>query len=256
MTSSVRRATNWATLALLTTSFAAAADESSQQWRQTLFIYGMGAAIDGTAQIGDVKVPVDASMSDVFSNLEFGAMGAYRLENDTWSFTTDVTYMGLGGSSRTQGGLVKGDVDVDQFTLMGTVGWRLSGHVEGLFSLAYFDLSTDLQVETTAPISGTVTTRNASTGASWIDPLVGLQYSTPLGDTWRLNLRGDVGGFGVGSDLSYQLLANVRWQANDTVGVVLGYRIIAFDYESGDGRNYERYDLTEQGPLLGVTVSF
>ena len=183
-------------------------------------------------------------------------MGAYRAENNTWSMTADVTYMGLGASQRSERGFVKGDVDVDQLTVMGTVGRRLTEHLEGLFSLAYFDLSTDLQVATTAPISGEVTTRNASAGASWVDPLVGLQYSLPINYAWRLNLRGDIGGFGIGSDLSYQVLANVRWQANDTVGVVVGYRLIAFDYEDGKDRNYQRYDMTEQGPLVGVAVSF
>ena len=53
----------------LLASFSALADEPSQGWRQTAFIYGMGAAIDGTAQIGNVSAPIDASISDVFSNL-------------------------------------------------------------------------------------------------------------------------------------------------------------------------------------------
>jgi len=32
--------------------------------------------------------------------------------------------------------------------------------------------------------------------------------------------------------------------------------VISFDYEDGKGSNYERYDLTEQGPLVGMTISF
>jgi hypothetical protein len=89
-------------------------------------IYGMGAAIDGTAQIGPVTVPVDVGISDVFDALEFGAMAAWRIENDTWSFTADTTFMGLGGSGTTEGGLLRGEMDVDQFTLMGTAGRRLT----------------------------------------------------------------------------------------------------------------------------------
>lgn len=225
-------------------------------WQHTVILYGMGAAIDGDAQIGDLKVPVDLSISDVFDALEFGAMGAYRADNGTWSVTVDATFMGLGGSSRTEGGLVKGDVDMDQTTLMGTVGRRWTDNLEFLFSLAYVDLSTDLTVATTAPITGVVTTRNASKDASWVDPLLGLQYSVPIADDWRFTLRGDVGGFGIGSDLTYQVLTGFRWQANETVGAVLGYRLIAFDYEDGQGQNYQRYDLLEQGPMAGITISF
>jgi len=228
------------------------------QWQHTLVLYGMGAAIDGEAQIGDLSVPVDVSISELFDALEFGAMGAYRADNGTWSFTVDATYMGLGGTSETDRGLVKGDLDLDQVTLMGTAGRRWTESLEALFSLAYFDLSTDLKVTTTAPVSGAVTVRTASVDASWVDPMLGLHYGRAFADDWRFNLRGDVGGFGIGSDLSYQVFANVQWQSSGGLGAVLGYRLIGFDYEDGNkgSPGYQRFDLTEQGPLAGVAFSF
>jgi hypothetical protein len=234
------------------------AADSGGAWQHTVFIYGMGAAIDGDAQIGDIKVPVDVSISELFDHLDFGAMGAYRAENGTWSYTIDATYMSLGGSSKTEGGRLKGDLGTKQTTLLATVGRRWTEHLELLFSLGYFDLSNDLKVKLTVPVTGEVITRKASKGVSWVDPLVGLQYNVPFAGNWRFNLRGDIGGFGIGSDLSYHLLTNFRWQANDTLGVIFGYRLIAFDYEDGkkSGSNYQRYDLTEQGPLIGISLSF
>jgi len=231
----------------------ARADETAGGWRNTVVIYGMGAAIDGTAQVGPVTVPVDVGISDLFDALEFGAMAAWRIENDTWSFTVDATFVGLGGSGTTEGGLLRGEMDVDQFTLMGTAGRRLTDNLELLFGFAYMSLSTDLKVNGTA---GEVVDQQASADADWIDPIVGLQYGLPLGQDWRMNLRGDIGGFGIGSDLMYQLLATFRWQVSDNTGVVFGYRLIGFDYEQGQGQKYQHYDLTEQGPLVGVTFSF
>ena len=248
----------WTTLAALSGAWSSAVNAEDGEWQHTVLLYGMGAAIDGEATIGNLTVPVEASISDVFDALEFGAMAAWRVRNETWSFTLDATYMGLGGSSRGQGGRVKGNVDVDQFTLMGTLGRRWTEHLELLASLAYFDLSADLRLETTSASTGVVTVREASEGASWIDPLIGLQYNVPFADRWRFNLRGDVGGFGVGSDFSYQALVNVGWQATDAVHLILGYRVIGFDYEDGNrgSRNYQRFDLTEQGPLAGIAFSF
>lgn len=248
----------WVAASAIMGGWSTAASAEGGDWQHTVVLYGMGAAIDGEAQVGDLTVPVDLSISDVFDALEFGAMAAWRVTNDTWSVTVDATYMGLGGSSRGERGLVKGDVDVDQFTLMGTVGRRWTEHVEFLASLAYFDLSADLKLSTTTPVSGVVVVREASQEASWIDPLIGLQYNVPFADRWRFNLRGDIGGFGVGSDLSYQALVNVGWQATETVRLVFGYRLIGFDYEDGNrgSRNYQRYDLTEQGPLAGIAFSF
>jgi hypothetical protein len=242
---------------LLATSGNEAVAESGG-WKHTVVLYGMGAAIDGEAQVGDLTVPVDVSISELFDALEFGAMAAYRADNGTWSWTVDATFMGLGGTSESDRGLVKGDLDLDQLTLMGTVGRRWTEHVEALFSLSYFDLSTDLKLTTTAPVSGVATVRTASVDASWVDPMLGLAYSLPFRDAWRFNLRGDVGGFGIGSDLSYQVFANAHWQSAGGLGVVFGYRLIGFDYEDGSkgSRNYQRFDLTEQGPLLGVTYTF
>lgn len=252
------RITHALALALALGSASQAALAEGGEWQQTLVFYGMGAALDGDAQIGDLSVPVDVSISELFDALEFGAMGAYRADNGTWSFTVDATYMGLGGTSEADRGLVKGDLDLDQTTLMGTAGRRWTEHLEALFSLAYFDLSTDLKVTTIAPVSGAVTVRTASVDASWVDPMLGLHYSLPFRDDWRFNLRGDVGGFGIGSDLSYQLFANVRWQSGSGFGAVFGYRLIGFDYEDGGkgSPGYQHFDLTEQGPLLGITYTF
>jgi hypothetical protein len=222
-------------------------------WQHTLVVYGMGAALDGDAYVGSLQVPVDLSASDVLDSLELGAMAAYRVANDMWSFTGDFTFMGLGGTGTSPRLGLKGDVDIDQTTFMATVGRRLTPSLEALFSLAYLDLSTDLKVTSTGGLDA-----KASTSADWIDPLIGLQYNVPFADVWRLNLRGDIGGFGVGADLTYQLLGNVRWQANDRLGVAFGYRLIAFDYEEGneDGPHYQRYDLVEQGPFVGLTIDF
>ena len=246
--------------ALLSIGFgsAAFAADGSGDWQQTVFIYGMGAAIDGDAQIGDLKVPVDVSISELFDALEMGGMAAYRADNGTWSFTADATFVALGGTRKGERGLLKADLDVDQFTFMGSLGRRWTDHLEFLFSLAYFDLSTDAKLKITNPLTGEVTNRKASDDASWVDPLFGLQYNVPFADNWRFNLRGDIGGFGIGSDLSYQVLTGFRWQANETLGVVFGYRLIAFDYEDGrkGSSNYQRFDLTEQGPLVGVSISF
>jgi hypothetical protein len=248
----------WLVGAALTSGWSTAANADDGEWQHNVIIYAMGAAIDGESTIGDLTVPVDVSMSEVFDALEMGAMGAYRAENGTWSFTMDVTYMGLGGSADSRGDRLRGEVDIDQITLMGTVGRRLTPNLEALVSLGYFDLSADLAVRLRNPSTGVAIERTASTDASWVDPLVGLQYHVPFAGDWRFNLRGDIGGFGVGSDLTYHVLANVRWQMNERFGMGFGYRVIAFDYEDGKRgtRGYQRFDLTEQGPLVGLTISF
>lgn len=234
---------------LMLTSTALAQDGSSE-WRQTVFVYGMGVSIDGEAQIGPVSVDVDKSISDVFDALKFGAMAQYRIENDTWSFAADATYMNLGSSGTGPQGQVGARLNTDQLTVMGTVGRRVSPRVEALFSLAYFDLSADLRVGAAGQ------TVSASRDADWVDPLIGLHYKSQLDDKWSLSLRGDIGGFGVGSDLTLHGWATLVRQQTPTFSWYLGYRYISYDYETGSGVNFQRYDLSQHGPGAGVAWSF
>ena len=246
-----RRLASLALAAIAACSATTVQADDSAAWRQSVAIYGMGAAINGTAQIGNVVVPVDVSISELFDNLEFGAMGVYRIENDTWSGTVDASFMGLGGGGKTQGGRASASMDMGQLLVMATVGRKVVPNLELRASLVYIDLSTDLDVR----LLESRTT--ASRDADWIDPAIGVRFTTPFGgDKWKFALTYDVGGFGVGSELMYATTASVHRQVTPACGWFMGYRYLAFDYEDGKGGNYQRYDLSEQGPGVGVSFAF
>lgn len=250
MRTSMAAAALAATMMMTCAAQAQAQDRDSSEWRQTFYLYGMGVQIDGEAQIGPLTVPVDVSISDMFDSLDFGAMAAYRIENGTWSFSGDFTYMDLGFSQTTQQGRASASLDTRQITVMATVGRRLSPRLEALFSLAYFDLSTDLNVRVLQQQA------SASRDADWVDPLLGLNYRLPLDGKWTLDLRGDVGGFGVGSDLTLHGWVKMVRQNTDSFSWFVGYRYIGYDYETGSGANFQRYDLSQHGPGLGLAWSF
>lgn len=77
-----------------------------------------------------------------------------------------------------------------------------------------------------------------------------------MGGRWRFTLRGEIGGFGIGSDLTWHALTWFTCQQSERFGWHVGYRAIAYDYEEGQGRNYQHYDLLQHGPGIGVTLSF
>lgn len=246
----VRRFLPVVAIALALATPGAQAQEAAGSWKQTFYLYGMGAAIDGEAQIGNLALPVDVSISDLFDALKFGAMAAYRVENDEWSFEGDVTYMNLGWNRRTSGGRAGGELSVDQLTVMATAGRRINRNLEALVSLAYFDLSSEIE------LSVLQQRLRATRDADWIDPMVGLHYSLPFAEKWTYTLRGDIGGFGVGSDLTWQVLTAFRRQNTERFGWFIGYRAVSYDYEDGSGSGYQRYDLLQQGPLAGINISF
>ena len=99
---------------------------------------------------------------------------------------------------------------------------------------------------------GEIANPDADAGKSWIDPLVGIHVFAPLSDRWWFGLHGDVGGFGVGSELTWQAYGDIGFQASDLVSIVLGYRALDMDYEDGEGLQFVGLDLLISGPQLGV----
>ena len=90
----------------------------------------------------------------------------------------------------------------------------------------------------------------------WWDPIVGARASLPIGTKFNVGFNGDIGGFDVGSDLTWQAFPYVGWQFAKSASLQLGYRFLYTDYESGSGTSRFKYDMLTQGPQLGVTFPF
>jgi hypothetical protein len=146
---------------------------------------------------------------------------------------------------------VTADIDMDQTALEGTAGWALTEQFVVFGGLRYVDLGVDVQAR--SPLGDL---ESAGGDESWVDPIIGARYVFPFNDRWSLSLRGDIGGFGVGSDFAWQGLASLRWQASPRIGVLAAYRYFDMDYEDGSGAGYFEYDMTISGPALGVVFTF
>ena len=94
----------------------------------------------------------------------------------------------------------------------------------------------------------------------WLDPLVGGRIRMNVARGEVLLLRADVGGFGVGSEISWNALAAYSFDIAAMDGVtysgILGYRALYVDYEQGSGRTKYEYDVLQHGPVTGLSVRF
>jgi opacity protein-like surface antigen len=232
---------------LIAATVLAAAPLHASDWQHEFAPYLWGAALDGTTGVGNVTADVDASFSDILDNLEMGFMGAYRGKRDRYSIAADFVYMGLGATERGPGGVLEADIDVDQVALEVSAGYEVIDRLTLFGGLRYNALSTELEVR--GPLGNV---ERAEADESWVDPLIGAHYTIPINDTWSASLRGDIGGFGVGSDFAWQGVATLRWQVTPRVGTALAYRYIDMDYEDGGFT----YDMSISGPALGVVFSF
>jgi hypothetical protein len=99
-----------------------------------------------------------------------------------------------------------------------------------------------------------------SPSVDWVDPLVGVRLRHQFVPGLNLTVSGDVGGFDVGSRLSWQALAALNYDFYKSKSVVwsgmAGYRGLYVDYSKGSGPTLFEYDMTLHGPILGVTARF
>jgi opacity protein-like surface antigen len=233
--------------ALVAATMLAAAPLQASEWEHEIAPYLWGAALDGTTGVGNATADVDVGFDDILDNLEMGFMGAYRGTRDRFSIGTDFVYMGLGATERGPGGVLEADVDIDQIAFEVTAGYEVIERLVLFGGLRYNDLSTDVEVR--GPLGNV---ERVDGDESWVDPLIGAHYTIPINDTWSASLRGDIGGFGVGSDFAWQGVAAVRWQVSPRVGIALAYRYMDMDYE--DDRFV--YDMAISGPALGAVFTF
>lgn len=221
------------------------------EWRHELAPYVWGAGMSGETGVGNAIADVDMSFADILEDLELGFMGVYRATKDRYSVTADIVFMGLGSTERGPGGVLKADIDMDQTAFEVDGGYEVMDRLTLLAGLRYVDLQVKTRI--TDPLGGV---SEASSGENWVDPVVGALYDVPLSDAWSLMLRGDVGGFGVGSDFAWQAVAIVRWHVSPSFDLTAAYRYVDMDYENGDGAKKFVYDMSISGPAVGIIFKF
>lgn len=223
------------------------------QWKHTITPYLMAAHLEGTSGVGGLNADIDLNASDIFSNLDFGAMLAYRAETENWAVMTDFIYMKLGASQTSAGENLRARVNLEQTTMQLDVARRLSEHFELTLGARYWDVDTTVQLTGLGPIGIDV---RGQAGDSWVDPVLGLRFTYPFNDRWALLGKGDIGGFGIGSDFTWHATVGLNWATSDRISVTLLYRYLAVDYESGSGASRFALDISEAGPGMGVSFKF
>ncbi len=223
----------------------------SSEWKNTAELYFMGAGMSGTTGVGPVEVKVAATFEQILENLQFGAMVNYRGESRTFAVTADVMYCRLATTVDGPAGFAEAKVDAKEWLATVTANYRASGVLDVFAGARLTSLTDSLELT-----GGPGSSRSAELSETWVDPILGARVKVPVGKGWSLEGYGDLGGFGVGSDFTWMLQGRVTWQVSRVVGVAVGYRALYQDYETGSGTDHFKWNVTTQGPLLAINVTF
>jgi hypothetical protein len=86
----------------------------------------------------------------------------------------------------------------------------------------------------------------------WFDPYVGLYGRYNFNKTYYTALRGQIGGFGVGADLMWQVESCVGIHLTHSIFTEIGYRALGINYEN----NNLKFDVVMHGPQITTGITF
>ena len=236
-------------------------------WQFQVVPWLWALSINGSTTIKGISTDVDIGFSEIFDQLNFGLFLEAEARHGRFGVFGNLMYADL----FTDVGAGPLDIDVDTQMLMTGIGlsyrlgpWSLATDrgidrdpagpllvVDPFVGFRYTSLDVDLESDLTPNVGG---------GEDWFDPIVGARTIVQIDRNWSVTALGDIGGFGVGSDFTWQAAGLVGYtfdlfDENDTT-VAAGYRALGQDYATGSGRDRFEWDVIYHGPILSLAVRF
>ena len=218
-----------------------AARQNSEEWSLDLSLYGLAAGMSGDVVVKGQPADLNVGFDTILENLDAAFMGAVRIGYGRWAFTTELLYMELEAEKNSV------MAEFEQLMAEPTLRYQLTPAFEVLAGARYNNMSSEIN----GPFG-----RRPSGTQDWWDPIVGSTARYPLTQTMSLCVRGDIGGFGIGSELTWQAFPYLDWRFAQWGSLQAGYRWLYMDYEDGSGTGKFSYDVLTQGPQLGITGHF
>lgn len=254
-------------------------------WNFNVTPYGWMTSINGTVTAKGRSVSTSASFIDLVENSDklIPFMGYVEIGKGRFSAFGDIFYADMGFSAEKSGqvdpvpGLeisARGKAALDTkltiaqaaaaYDIIRKGGTTVSGYA----GIRYWrmDAEINLKIKGAVDVEALGLKRKGkyaiarSGETDWVDPLVGFRVRQELTQRDSIQLAADIGGFGVGSDISWQVFGAYthNWDiGRDTkLGLTLGYRILSVDYSEGKGQNERGIDLALHGPMAGLSLKW
>lgn len=250
------------------------------------------AGLEGEITVKGLSADLDIGFSDIVDHFDYGGALHIDARRGKWSILGDVLFMKLSGDEAVnaqiaplmnQGiippifmgqplGGIQVDVEVEMTVFLAELGvahrvatWPLGSEasdrtlgLDVLGGARYWYLKGELDFDIEAqfgPITRSID-QNVDKSKDWIDPFVGGRVDVDLTERLSLFLRGDVGGFDVGSVFTWKATGLLNYQMTPRLSFYGGYQVLDVDYEDGSGSNEIALDARMEGLLLGLAFRF
>jgi len=235
-------------------AWAQAPKPSGEAWAFTISPYVWFASVSGEVSVPAGSVDFSAGFGDIFKALKFSAMGLVEARRGNLSIVVDTLYRNLqqgipvpGDHGAFSGGSARIQTAELATVALYTIGQGETGRVELGGGVRGWWFNTAL---TYSP--GRLPGRSADSTTGWADPILAARGVLRLNDRLAFTAYADFGGFGAGSQFTWQAMGTLDWRISERLSASVGYRHIHIDYERG--RATIGLDLS--GPIIGTSYRF
>ena len=259
-------------------------------WQFDLVFYAWLTSINGQIKTDAQKIDIDVGFVDLIEESDYiiPLMGYMELRNGRFSLFADGFYT---ETKFTQSG-------VKEKTLIGDAKLKLKAKGSLVQTIAFAELGATYEVARGAGPAGSTATLDLLAGArywyvesdtkfkfnpklnlkrlgltregnfavsksgdlDWIDPVIGARVRKEFDGAGAITLLGDIGGFGVGSEFTWQAFAgysgNLWVGPTTTVGGMIGYRAMSFDYDGNSGTPVDNIEMLFHGPIASLALKW
>lgn len=258
-------------------------------WRLQGTLYGWAIGVSGNYTARGQTVDVNAtfpqimqksdSLAGFMANLEAskGRVGVYGdvvwtkigVDRTTTSYRNPVPGLQLSATTNTVLTTTLTVLEAGGFYEFGR--WQhapgSSTSLDGILGFRYWNISNEIDLNVVGSVNvpalglefGRAFSVARSPGVDWVDPVLGLRLRHQFTPRQQLMVRGDVGGFGFGSQFTWQAAAvySYNWQFTGyALAALVGYRALGVTYSQGWGNDTAGIDAVLHGPLIGASLRF
>lgn len=201
--------------------------------------------VDGNVAVRGVVAEVNADPADIFAGPGLGGRLYFEAHTSMWAVSIEGSYLAVDGDLT----LPLAEYDADLAALEVTGYRRWGAWLEALIGGRLIFLGSSI---------GDASPQEVETDdqVAWFDPFIGARLQVPNSERWRLSLRGDIGGFGVGSEFAWRAYPTFAYRVSGSIDIAVAYRVASVKYESGVGAEFFEYDGVTFGPELGLVYRF
>lgn len=223
------------------------------EWEIRVGLPGWISGIEGDVGVFGAVSAIDVPFDDIVSNLDMVAALNFEVRKGRWGLLTSLAYLELSGAAGTPGRLINNvTLEMQQLMLDAAISYALvdgeNCRVELLGGARYNHIDLGLNITSALPALN----RNISGDKGWVDPYVGFLTRAKLAEPLTLVVKGDIGGFGVSSDITWQAYAGLEYQITKHLYAGLGYRVLGVDYTDGGFT----YDVITSGVQIELGLKF